>query len=488
MTGAARSPGLVPLILSGGSGRRLWPLSRREHPKQFHRLWGEGSMLQQTARRLTGDARCGPPLVLCNLAHRFFVAEHLHQVGIAPRAIILEPEGRNTAPAAAVGALAALEEDPEAVLVVAPSDHVIRDGAALARALARAAGLARQGWLVTFGVPPRRPETGYGYIRPRRDRALGNGAGAWEAGAFIEKPDADTARRFLDEGGYYWNSGIFVFRAATYLEALEGLEPELYAGCRRAWRAARRDLDFLRLGEEAFRGVPDLSIDKAVMERTDRVAMVPLDAGWSDVGSWDALWEVGARDARGNAIHGDALVLGTENSIVQARDRLVAAVGVRDLIIVETADAVLVAHRNAHQAVGDVAGELMARGREEGVHHRRVYRPWGCFENIQSEGGFKVKRLIINPGARLSLQLHRRRAEHWVVVRGRALIRRGDESFVLNQDQSTYIPVGTRHQIENPETDTPLEIIEVQTGDYLGEDDIVRFQDDYGRADGTGGG
>lgn len=481
MGGAGR---LVPLILSGGSGKRLWPLSRRDHPKQFHSLCGSDSLLVQTARRLDQSGLCTAPLVLCNEAHRFLVAEHLREAGITPGAIILEPVGRNTAPAAAVGALAALEQDPEAVLVVAPSDHVIRDTEAFRTALGRARDLARDGWLVTFGVPARRPETGYGYIRPEPTRALG--AGAWGVACFVEKPDLAGAERFVADGGYYWNSGIFVFRAGTYLAAFERLEAAACGACRRAWQGAVRDLDFLRLNAGAFEDARDISIDKAVMERHERVAVVALDGDWSDVGSWRALWEVGEQDGAGNAFLGDVLALDVKDSLIQARERLVAAVGVRDLIVVEMADAVLVAHRSAHQAVGEVVAALAARGREEGISHRRVHRPWGAFEDIQHQDGFKVKRLTVNPGARLSLQLHRRRAEHWVVVRGRARVRRGDESFILERDQSTYIPVGTRHQIENPDPAVPLEIIEVQTGDYLEEDDIVRLEDDYGRTAGTG--
>jgi len=467
---------LVPVILSGGAGTRLWPLSRELYPKQLLRLVAERTMLQETVARTEGLPGLAPPIVVCNENHRFMVAEQLRELGTAPQAIVLEPQGRNTAPAAAIAALLVSGgADADPVLLVLPADHVITDVPAFQAAVAVGRVAAESGSLVTFCVVPDRAETGYGYIR--RDAGPGP---AFSVAKFVEKPDSATARGYVESGEYYWNSGMFMFRASAYLAELGRYTPAMLAACRAALAAAGRDLDFLRLPAQEFASCPSDSIDYAVMEKTDRAVVVPLAAGWSDVGSWAALADALPRDAEGNVTAGDVLTEDSSGCYLHSTSRLVAAVGLRDHVVVETKDAVLVAPRDRVQDVKELVAELKARGRYETSLHREVYRPWGSYDSIDSGDRFQVKRLIVNPGATLSLQLHHHRAEHWVVVTGTAKVTRGDEVFTLSENESTYIPIGARHRIENPGK-IPLHIIEVQSGTYLGEDDIVRFEDRYGR-------
>lgn len=472
---------LIPVILSGGSGTRLWPLSRTLYPKQFLPLAGERTMFQQTVARAMAVDGASEPVVLCNEEHRFLVAEQLRQLGVAAQAIVLEPVGRNTAPAAAVAALHALGVSDEALTMVLPADHVIADENAFAKAVSAALPAARSGRLLTFGILPAHPETGYGYIRMGQplDGPAGRN-GARMVSAFKEKPDLETAKAYLDSGEYVWNSGIFLFSAKAYLDELGRHAPSIVDSCRASFELARRDLDFTRLDKKAFAACVDDSIDYALMEKTDKAAVVAMDAGWSDVGSWRALWEIASRDGSGNALAGDVLCQETRNTYVRAENRLVATVGVEDLVVVETSDAVLVAAKDRVQDVKKIVDALKKSGRDEATVHRRVYRPWGSYEGIDLGQGFQVKRITVNPGSTLSLQMHHHRAEHWVVVRGTARITRGDEEILLSEDQSTYIPLGTTHRLNNPGR-IPLELIEVQTGSYLGEDDIVRFDDVYGR-------
>jgi len=471
---------IIPVILSGGTGSRLWPLSREVYPKQLLPLVNERTMLQNTVLRVQGIPALAAPMVVCNEEHRFMVAEQLRQLGIQPQSVILEPVGRNTAPAVAVAALKALEcDDP--LLLVLPADHIIRNEAAFREAVARVADEAAAGKLATFGILPTHPETGYGYIRAEAGDSVS------PVQAFVEKPDLQTAREYLETGGYYWNSGMFLFRASTFLRELERFRPEIPGACREALERASQDLDFLRLDREAFARCPSDSVDYAVMEHTREAVVAPLDVGWNDVGAWSALWEVGERDADGNVAHGDVLTEQTRNCYLRAGSRLLATVGVEDLVVVETPDAVLVAHRDRVQDVKAIVERLKGAGREESRSHRKVYRPWGSYDSIDAEDRFQVKRITVNPGAALSLQMHHHRAEHWVVVRGTARITRGDEVLLLSENQSTYIPLGTTHRMENPGK-IPLELIEVQSGSYLGEDDIVRFDDVYGRSPHHGNG
>ncbi|ANB03388.1 mannose-1-phosphate guanylyltransferase/mannose-6-phosphate isomerase [Ectothiorhodospira sp. BSL-9] len=472
------SVGIVPVILSGGAGTRLWPMSRQHYPKQFLPLTGQGqTMLQATLARLPKDPAMVAPVVVCNDAHRFLVAEQLRQTGVDPCQIILEPVGRNTAPAVALAALEQTASGADPVMVVMPADHLVADVEAFQRALAEAVSLAEAGDLVTFGVVPTEPHTGYGYILA--DEAKGRSGAPVKA--FVEKPDRSTAEDYLASGDYYWNSGMFVFRASAYLDELQQHAPDVLEACRRAMEGTQADLDFLRVDREAFAACRSESIDYAVMEKTRRAVMVPLDAGWSDVGSWESLWSVGERNGDGNVAVGDVMTVGSRNCYVHGNHRLVAAVGVEDLIIVETSDAVLVMHKNRSQDVKEVVARLKAEGREESENHRCVARPWGSYEQIDMASRFQVKRITVKPGETLSLQMHYHRAEHWVVVRGTARITRGEEQFVLTENQSTFIPLGVTHRLENPGK-IPLELIEVQSGSYLGEDDIVRFEDTYGRA------
>jgi mannose-1-phosphate guanylyltransferase/mannose-6-phosphate isomerase len=464
---------LTPVILSGGSGTRLWPLSRELYPKQLLPLVGERTMLQETVQRLAG-LEAAAPIVVCNEAHRFLVAEQLRQLGAKPQAIILEPAGRNTAPAIA---LAALQASPDALLLVLPADHVIRDQPAFQAAVRAALPAARAGKLVTFGIVPTAPETGYGYIK---QAAAQDAGGAFPIERFIEKPDLARAEGFLEEGGYYWNSGMFLFRADRYLAELEKHAPDIAAAARAALRAATPDLDFVRVDKAAFEACRSDSIDYAVMEKTSDAVVVPLSAGWSDVGSWSALHAALPCDENGNVIRGDVISEDSTGCYFYAESRLVSAVGLKDHVIVETKDAVMVAPKDRVQDVKKLVARLKAAGRNEHSLHREVYRPWGSYDSIDNGQRFQVKRLTIKPGAQLSLQLHHHRAEHWIVVSGTARITLDDKVFLLQENQSTYIPIGARHRIENPGM-VPLHIIEVQSGSYLGEDDIVRFEDRYGR-------
>ena len=467
---------LTPVLLSGGVGSRLWPVSRETHPKQFQPLAGELSMLQQTLQRTSGMEETRP-LVVCNEEHRFMVAEQLRQVDLQASALILEPRGRNTAPAVALAAIQALAADPDALLLVLPADHLIREVDAFVEAVGKAVPLAQQGRLVTFGVVPSAAETGYGYIKcgESLDTDL------YDLERFVEKPDAATAQAYVDSGSYLWNSGMFLLRAETYLDQLASHAPEILNCCRQAMEHASADLDFVRPDAEAFDQCPSDSIDYAVMEKTDAGAVVSLDCGWSDVGAWSSLWDVAERDSDGNARIGDVVVDNCHNNYLRSESRLLAATGVDDLVVVETADAVLVSHRDKVQDVKRIVNRLKAEQRQEVALHRRVYRPWGSYESLITSDRFQVKRIVVNPGQTLSLQLHHHRAEHWIVVHGTAEVTCEDRVFMLGEDESTYIPLGHKHRLANPGR-IPLELIEVQSGAYLGEDDIVRFQDEYGRS------
>jgi mannose-1-phosphate guanylyltransferase/mannose-6-phosphate isomerase len=469
---------IVPVILSGGSGSRLWPLSRETYPKQFLPLVDQRTMLQNTALRIAGLSEIGPPLVVCNEDHRFMVAEQLRAVGVHPATVILEPVGRNTAPAVAIAALHAHRDGADPILLILPADHVIADTNGFRNAITQVAPHATAGRLITFGIVPTSPETGYGYIKagsPVDD------FGVCAVERFVEKPDSATAEAYLAAGGYSWNSGMFMFRASVFLAELERYAPAMLAACQQAINTGRLDTDFLWLERQSFANCPKDSIDYAVMEKTSDAVIAPLAVGWNDVGSWSALWDVGTRNEDGNILRGDAIAVDTRDTYIDAATRLVATVGVDDLVVVETADAVLVASKDRVQEVKAVVEQLKASQRPEGRSHRKVYRPWGFYDSIDCEQRFQVKRIMVRPGASISLQMHHHRAEHWVVVSGTACVYRGDEMFVLTENQSTYIPVGVQHRLTNPGK-IPLEIIEVQSGSYLGEDDIVRFEDIYGRS------
>ena len=470
---------LVPVILSGGAGTRLWPLSREAYPKQLLPLTSEQTMLQETVARLSGIADIEPPMVVCNDAHRFMVAEQLRQLQIRPSAIILEPCGRNTAPAVAVAALQAQATGDDPLLLVLPADHLISDVKAFQQVVENGVALAQQGYLVTFGIVPESPETGYGYIRADKQLA-GAATEAYPVAEFVEKPDLATAEQYLSSGQYYWNSGMFLFKAGRYLDELQSHRPDIHSACQAAFATLTANIDFQRLDEDAFAACPADSIDYAVMEKTSRAVVLPLAAGWNDVGSWSALWEVHSKDESGNVRFGDVLTEGVKNSYLHAGHRLIAAVGIEDLIVVETADAVLVAERGQVQDVKGIVQQLKQQQRTEALLHRRVNRPWGAYEGIDVGERFQVKRITVNPGAGLSLQKHHHRAEHWVVVKGTAKVTCGEKTLLLSENQSTYIPLGEVHRLENP-GQIPLEIIEVQLGSYLGEDDIVRLEDVYGR-------
>ena len=466
---------LTPVILSGGSGTRLWPLSRRLYPKQFLPLVGEYSMLQTTVLRLQG-LDVAPPLILSNEEYRFIVAEQFRELDVAVQGIVLEPVGRNTAPAVAVAAIQALQHDPDAILLVLPADHVIADEEAFRTAVNTALSTAEQGKLVTFGIVPQHPETGYGYIR--RGESINQQLYLVEK--FVEKPDQAKANEYLSAGGYYWNSGMFMFRADRYLQELETYRPDMISACQDALAKADKDLDFIRLEREAFAACPSDSIDYAVMEHTRDAVVVPLDAQWSDVGSWASLWQVSPQDESGNILQGDVIAHDSQACFVRSEDRLVALIGVTDLIVTDTKDAVLVAAKNRAQDVKTIVNQLTAAGRPEVDNHREVYRPWGKYDSVDNGHRFQVKRITVKPGAKLSLQMHHHRAEHWIVVKGTARVTRGDEDFLLHENESTYIHAGVQHRLENPGK-IPLELIEVQSGGYLGEDDIVRLEDVYKR-------
>ena len=471
---------IQPVILCGGSGTRLWPLSREHFPKQLHALNGERTLLQETALRCDGLAAAGEPLVVCNEAHRFMVEHQLRSAGRKPRAILLEPLGRGTAPALTLAAVHAVTAD-DPVLLAMPSDHVLGRTDAFRQAAERAAALAGQGYMVAFGVPPASPQTGYGYIRA--GRALDPAASFVEA--FVEKPDAATAARYLESGRYLWNAGIFAVRASVWIDAIGSLRRDILAACERAYRQGSRGNGFVKMDAQAFAACPVDSIDYAVMEKIAQetsieAVVVRLDAGWSDVGAWDALWQIGDKDSAGNVVHGDVHAADTKNALLVSQSRLLACVGLEDVVVVETPDAVMVARKDKAQAVGALVSQLRAAGREECLAHRKVHRPWGTYDDLERGERFRVKRIVVEPGAALSLQMHHHRAEHWVVVRGTARVTRGADTFLLTENESTYISPGTRHRLENPGK-LPLEIIEVQSGAYLGEDDIVRFEDVYGR-------
>ncbi len=466
---------LIPVILSGGSGSRLWPLSRTLLPKQFLPLVSKQSMLQDTVSRLHGLPDMTAPIVVCSSEHRFLAAEQLHRIGVKPLSQILEPAGRNTAPAVAVAAMSAIEQAADPVMLVLPADHLIRNKKAFHVTVERGLAQAASGRLVTFGIVPDVPETGYGYI----ERGEGSD-GCFDVARFVEKPDAEHAVQFLATGRFYWNSGMFMFRAARYLEELGKYRPDILQAAGKSWQTRQQDLDFCRLGEQAFNACPSESIDYAVMENTDDAAVVEADIGWSDIGSWSSLWQATDPDENGNVTVGDVHLDGVSNSYIRADKRLVTAIGVDDMIVVETADAVLVTRKQHAQRVKQLVETLRAAQRDEYLVHKRVYRPWGYYEAIDTGERFQAKRLMVEAGKKLSLQLHNHRAEHWVVVSGSAKVTRGDETFVLSANESTYIPVGTRHRLENVGTER-LYVIEVQSGDYLGEDDIVRFEDDYKR-------
>ena len=472
-----------PVIMAGGSGTRLWPLSRAGFPKQFLVLSGQTSLFQQATRRLLAldgaGVAVGAPCVVGNEVHRFLVLEQLREIGVEPESVLLEPEGRNTAPALTLAALQALDGGADPVLVVTPADQTVTDEAAFVAALRRAVALAEGGAIAILGVPPDRPETGYGYIRstPADD-------GARVVEAFVEKPDTATAERYLAEGGYAWNAGMFVLRASVWMAALERFRPDIAQACTQAFNGRANDARFVRPDREAFAAVPAESVDYAVMERCPGsglpIRMVELDAGWNDLGAWDAVWQVAPRDAHGNAHRGDAIVRDSRNTLVHATSRLVAAVGVSDVVVVETPDAVLVIDRQRAQDVKKVVAQLHGEQRGEHALHRKVHRPWGWYDSIDAGPRFQVKRILVKPGASLSLQMHHHRAEHWIVVSGTAEVTVGDETLLLTENQSTYIPLGQVHRLANPGK-VPLEIVEVQSGSYLGEDDIVRFEDTYGR-------
>ncbi len=481
---------VTPVIMAGGSGTRLWPLSRAGYPKQFLVLGTDpqdhSSLFQQAVSRLTSlkasGTTVGAPLIVGNEDHRFLVLDQLRELGVAPQAVLLEPSGRNTAPALTLAALQATAEGDDPILVMTPADQTVTNPSAFQAALGRAVAAAMDGTIVILGITPDRPETGYGYIRSVQAPAAN---GEQPVLQFVEKPDAATAARYLAEGGYTWNSGMFVLRASAWLKALAQFRPDIEAATREAWNARKTDQAFVRPDKALFAAIPSESIDYAVMEKCPgsehAIRMVPLDAGWNDLGAWDAVWQVAQRDGAGNAAQGDAIIRDSRNTLVHATSRLVGAVGLQDVVIVETPDAVLVADRARSQEVKQIVGTLTAQKREEHALHRKVHRPWGWYDSIDHGPRFQVKRIMVKPGASLSLQMHHHRAEHWIVVSGTAEVTNGDKTIILSENQSTYIPLGQTHRLANPGK-VPLEIIEVQSGSYLGEDDIVRFEDTYGRS------
>ncbi|SFM82059.1 mannose-1-phosphate guanylyltransferase/mannose-6-phosphate isomerase [Marinobacter pelagius] len=467
---------LHPVILAGGTGSRLWPLSRQLNPKQFLKLVDrDRSMLQATLGRLEG-VKASDPTIICNDEHRFLAAEQMRQAGCTQSRIILEPMGRNTAPAIALAALEATAGGDDPVLLVLAADHLIADIDAFQQQVAVALPLAEKGKLITFGIVPTCPETGYGYIQ----RGVEVGEGAFAVSRFVEKPDLKTATEYVASDEYFWNSGMFMFRASRYLEELRKFQPDILNACHSAMSSTTQDMDFVRVDAGAFEVCPEDSVDYAVMEKTKDAAVVPLDAGWSDIGSWSSLWSVSDRDTKRNALSGDVIAVETEDTLVRADHRLVATLGVKDLVVVETKDAVLVAHKDKVQDVKKVVERLKSDSRHEHINHREVYRPWGIYDSIDDGHRYQVKRITVKPGQKLSLQMHHHRAEHWIVVSGTAKVTNGEDSYLVTENQSTYIPIGQVHTLENPGV-INLELIEVQSGSYLGEDDIVRFEDRYGR-------
>lgn len=468
---------MIPVILSGGSGSRLWPLSRKQYPKQFLALTGEHTLFQQTLSRLVFEGM-EPPVVVSNQEHRFIVQEQLEALDLKTQSILLEPFGRNTAPAVAIAAMKLMAEGRDELLLILPADHVIEDQRAFQRALALATNAAEKGEMVLFGVPANRPETGYGYIKAGDERGLPDGVIRVER--FIEKPDETRAQQFVEDGGYFWNSGMFLFRASRFLEELKKHDADIYDTCLLALERSQHDGDLISIDAATFECCPDNSIDYAVMEKTRRACVVPLSAGWSDVGSWSSIWEVHDKDDDGNVTMGDVMVHDSHNCLVHGNGKLVSVIGLEDIVVVETKDAMMIAHKDRVQDVKKVVNQLDAAGRSETQNHCQVYRPWGSYDSVDMGGRFQVKHISVKPGARLSLQMHHHRAEHWIVVSGTAQVTCDDKTFLLTENQSTYIPIASVHRLANPGK-IPLEIIEVQSGSYLGEDDIERLEDVYGR-------
>ena len=467
---------MFPVIMSGGSGSRLWPLSRQQTPKQFLKWDRKNSMFQDALVRLQGLS-VEQTIVVCNKDHRFVAAEHLREISITDASILLEPCGRNTAPAITVAALHAMNIDPDAILLVLPADHIIADTHQFQEAILSAEKAAKEGKLVTFGIVPDAPHTGYGYIKSGKKDTFG----LYQVNEFVEKPNKALAETFLQEGNYSWNSGMFIFQAKTFISELNKYEPEIIHNIKKALINAEQNFDFIWLEKESFSNCKNISIDYAVMEHTDRASVLPIDVGWNDIGSWSSYWDVNEKDRDGNILKGDTITVNTSDCLIQSEYKLVATVGVNDLIIVDTKDAVMVASKNNSQSIKDVVEILKSQNRTETIHHRTVYRPWGHYDSLDVGDCDQVKRINVKPGAKLSIQKHMKRAEHWVVVKGAATVTKGDETFLLNENESTYIPIGVIHSLENA-TDEILEIIEVQCGDYVGEDDIIRFSDIYGRS------
>ncbi|QEY15073.1 mannose-1-phosphate guanylyltransferase/mannose-6-phosphate isomerase [Cellvibrio sp. KY-GH-1] len=471
---------IIPVVLAGGSGTRLWPMSRQHYPKQLLKLFGDKTMLQQTIARLDGVPNLAPPIVVCNEEHRFMVAEQLHEIGQPKASIILEPVARNTAPALALAALHARSLADNPILLVLSADHMIKDVSAFHSALNDAIVAALAGHLATFGVNPTRPETGYGYIKTHHDSKQAD-ATFYPVTRFVEKPDLPTAERYLAEGCYYWNSGMFVFQTEVFLKELQEQSAEVVIAAEQAKVWSVQDLDFIRVDKDSFSQAPNISIDYALMEKSSNVVCVPFSAGWSDVGDWKSFWDLSDKDSAGNSIIGDGIDIGSSNTLVFSQDKLVATLGVNNLMIVNTPDAVLVADQSQAQQVKAIIAQIEKQKRSEHLQHREIYRPWGCYDAIDTGDRYQVNRIRVKPGGSLSLQVHHHRAEHWIVVKGTALVQKGDQNMLLSENESTYIPVGTKHRLSNPGK-IPLEIIEVQSGPYLKEDDVIRYEDSYGRS------
>jgi len=474
---------IVPVILLGGSGTRLWPISRKNHPKQFLNLMGDQTLLQATLSRLEGIRNLDTSIVICNEEHRFTAPEQLAERDKELGDIILEPVGKNTAPAVAISALRALQRHEDALLLVLPADHVIQDTAAFQKAINVAISAAGQNSLVTLGIVPDKPETGYGYIKCGKEiKDVSPGNPLYKVKQFVEKPNTEKAESYIRSGGYFWNSGMFLFKASVYLKELEEFQPEILASCKSSLEKSEHDLDFIRLDKESFEHCPSDSIDYAIMEKTNNAVIVPLDAGWSDIGSWDALWEIEPKNAQGNVLSGDVLTHNTRDCLVKAENKLVTLVGVENLVVIETKDAILVSAKDQVQDVKAIVEQLRAKDRSEATLHREVYRPWGKYDGVDLGDRFQVKRITVKPGESTSMQMHHHRSEHWIIVSGVAEVTCGDKVFLCTENQAAYIPQGSKHRIANPGK-LPMEMIEVQTGSYLGEDDIVRFEDQYGRTD-----